>query len=57
MNYEEYLNDVPVPEMDKKSNGGLIPDNTTKWGTWLRKNDPIAFEVGYNEWDVKRLFG
>lgn len=25
--YEEYLNDVPVPEMDKKSNGGMIPDN------------------------------
>lgn len=46
--YEQYLNAFPVSEDDKKSNGGRIPDQA-KYGTWLRKNDPIAFNVGYNE--------
>jgi hypothetical protein len=47
--YEEYLNDFPVPDHDAKSAGGRIPDNA-KYGTWLRKNDPIAFNVGYSDW-------
>lgn len=47
--YEEYLNDLPIPEEDKRSNGGLIPDNS-KYGSWIRKNDPIQFEVAYSEW-------
>ena len=46
--YEEYLNEVETPEDDLKSNGGRIPD-TSKYGTWLRKNDPIMFNVGYSE--------
>lgn len=46
--YEEYLNDHSIPEDDKRSNGGRIPDHV-KYGTWLRRNDPIAFSVGYNE--------
>ena len=29
---------------------GIIPDNLWyKYGSWLRRNDPIAFEVGYND--------
>ena len=46
--YEIELNETGVPESDKKSNGGRIPDYTN-YGRWLRKNDPIAFECGYNE--------
>ena len=46
--FEEYLNEIGTPEDDKKSNGGRIPDYC-KYGTWLRKNDCIAFEVGYSE--------
>jgi hypothetical protein len=46
--YEEYLNELEIPEDDKRSNGGRIPDHC-KYGTWLRNNDPIAFNVGYNE--------
>lgn len=46
--YEEYLNEFDIPEDDKKSNGGRIPDSS-KLGTWMRKNDPIAFNVGYHE--------
>lgn len=47
--FENYLNNFEIPENDLKSNGGRIPDNA-KYGTWLRKNDPIAFNVGYNEY-------
>ncbi len=47
--YEEYLNEIGTPDHDLKSNGGRIPDHC-KYGTWLRKNDPIAFEVGFNDW-------
>lgn len=46
--YEEYLNELGTPEDDKKSNGGRIPD-TSKYGNWLRRHDPIAFQVGYND--------
>jgi hypothetical protein len=47
-NYEKYLNEIGTPEDDKKSNGGRIP-NHSKYGNWMRKNDPIAFEVGFRE--------
>jgi hypothetical protein len=50
--YEEYLNEIGIPEHDKRSNGGRIPDHA-HYGAWLRKNDPIAFEVGFNEWDPR----
>lgn len=46
--YQDYLNDVGTPEDDKKSNGGRIPDHA-EYGRWLRRNDPIAFNVGYND--------
>jgi len=47
--YEEYLNELGTPEADKRSNGGRIPDNSG-YGSWMRRNDVIAFSVGYNEW-------
>lgn len=46
--HEDYLNMLGIPEDDKKSNGGRISDYA-KYGTWLRKKDPIAFEVSYHE--------
>lgn len=48
--YENWVNQVPVADDDLRSNGGRIPDRTQNYGTWLRRNDPIAFEVGYQEW-------
>ena len=49
--FEAYLNDfISIPEDDKKSNGGRIPDHS-KYGAWMRKNDPIAFQVGFREWN------
>ncbi len=46
----EYLNELGVPEDDKKSNGGRIPD-FCKYGEWLKRNDPIAFNLGYQEFE------
>lgn len=50
-NYELYLNEIGTPEDDKKSNGGRVPDYAN-YGVWLRKNDPIAFQVGFREWEI-----
>ena len=47
--YVNYLNEIGIPEDDKRSNGGRIPDHV-KYGEWIRKNDPIAFNVGYSEY-------
>jgi hypothetical protein len=49
--YEEYLNEVGIPEHEQTENEGRVPiPYEYKYGTWLRKHDPIAFNVGYNEW-------
>ena len=47
--YQEWLNELEVPSSDCKSAGGRIPDYA-KLGDWMRRNDPIAFRVGYMEW-------
>jgi hypothetical protein len=52
ISYERHLNQLGIPENDKKSNGGIIPDYV-KFGTWLRVNNPDAFENGYREWKAK----
>ena len=49
--YVIYLNEVGIPDDDKKSNGGRIPDNA-EYGEWLRRNDPIAFNVKFHS--IKR---
>ena len=48
--YEKYLNEIGTPEEDKKSNGGRISD-CANYGRWLRINDQIAFEIGFQEWE------
>jgi chromosome segregation ATPase len=49
--YVEYLNEIGVPEEDHPENGGRVSYKfINRYGEWLRKNDPIAFEVGYREW-------
>jgi len=47
--YENFLNELGIPNSDLISNGGRIRDGS-KYGSWLRRNDSIAFEVGYREW-------
>jgi hypothetical protein len=49
ISYERHLNQTGIPVADKKTNGGQIPDYV-KYGTWLRVNNPDAFEDGYRQW-------
>jgi hypothetical protein len=55
-NYEECLNqNSPSQGSDEWIIGGKIRMNlmwSNKYGTAIRKYDPIAFEVGYNEWKL-----
>lgn len=44
--YIAQLDEIPIPEDDLKSNGGMIPDDAL-YGEWLYKNDPIAFSIGF----------
>ena len=53
--FENYLNELQIPEDDKQSNGGCIPNNC-KYGTWIRKHDPIAFTVAYNEYIQEHVY-
>lgn len=49
--YVELLNEIGVPEYDHPENGGRFPyKHLNTYGLWLRKNDPIAFRVGYSDW-------
>lgn len=47
-NVEEWLNEIGIPNSDAKSLGGRIPDHA-KYGSWLRRNDPIAFYCAVND--------
>ena len=47
--YVEFLNSIGGSEYDLKSNGGRIPDSAN-YGKWIRRNDPIAFNTGFQEW-------
>lgn len=51
--YQDELNELEVPADDRQSNGGRIPDHA-KLGDWMRRNDPIAFQVGYQEHERER---
>ena len=51
--YEEHLNSNSPSDPDEYIIGGKMRFKyfwDDEYGTALRKYDPIAFEVGYNEW-------
>lgn len=52
--YEKYLNqNSPEQGSEQWIIGGTIRMHhmwTNQYGTALRKYDPVAFNVGYNEW-------
>lgn len=53
--YEVVLNHAGPPDHDHPANGGRVSwANLPRYGTWLRRCDPIAFEVGYNEYIRER---
>ena len=56
-NYEKYLNENS-PEVESESwiIGGKRRERLAanqKYGTALKLHDPIAFQVGYNDWKLK----
>lgn len=56
--YEEFLNGLPMNE-DEFIMGGKFRErycNVGKYGTCLRKYDPVAFEVGYREWEEENQY-
>ena len=51
-NYKEYLDEIaPEVESDEWIIGGKRRRGS--YGNALRKHDPIAFEVGYREWQAE----
>ena len=46
--YEDYLNEIGENIQGE--------DYHKNYGTWLRRNDPIQFSVGYNEWVQERNY-
>lgn len=47
--YENYLNEIGLSlDEDRFIIGGKKRNG--KYGAMLRKHDPIAFSVGYNDW-------
>lgn len=53
LNFELFLNDYGIPEHEKESLGGNIPDHE-KYGSWLRRNNPNVFENLYNVWKYEQ---
>ena len=53
--YEEYLNEIGLSlSSDEFIIGGKQRAQWGEYGRLLRKYDPIAFEVGYQEWKNER---
>lgn len=54
--YEEALNESGCPDDDMAPHGRIPASHINMYGTWLRANDPIAFNVGFNEYilEIKR---
>ena len=52
LTYEYYVNELGCPEHDHPENGGRVSwSMVNRYGSWLRRHDPIAFDVGYREWE------
>jgi len=52
--YEEYLNELGCPDEDMAPDGRVPHSHMLAYGAWLRIHDPIAFNVGFNEWMLER---
>jgi len=56
--YEKFLNELSPPQgSDEWIIGGVIRMSAMwlqEYGKAVRKHDPIAFNVGYNEWQLNK---
>lgn len=49
--YERYLNELPASyEMCWIGGKNIFYNQRCKYGSYMRKHDPIAFECGFNDW-------
>lgn len=52
--HEEWLNELEVPSDDHPENNGRVPwSMVNRYGSWMRKHDPIAFQVSYQERELQ----
>lgn len=55
--YMDFLDEIGVPEHDHPESGGRVPWNMVdNYGMWLYKNDQIAFNVGFQEWEAESRY-
>ena len=59
-NYEDYLNDIYNIDEGLDVGEYMLPQAkrllmSGKYGSALRKYDPVAFNVGFNEWQPNRF--
>jgi len=47
--YEDWLNELGCPDDDMAPHGRVPSSYTNSYGTWLRQNDPIAFNLGFHK--------
>ena len=52
--YEEWLNELGCPDDDMAPHGRMPASYIDRYGTWLRRHDPIAFNIGFHEWVLER---
>lgn len=52
--YEEKLNKYTYEEFELVWGDDRPSKRVKKYGTWLRKNDPLLFLVGYNTWQMRK---
>jgi len=52
--YEEWLNELGCPDDDMAPDGRVPVSHMNSYGTWLRQNDPIAFNVGLHKYELER---
>ena len=49
------LNEIEVPDHDHPENDGRVPWAwINEYGEWLFQNDPIAFQVYFNEQNLNK---
>lgn len=54
--FEMDLNRIGPPDDDSEQAGGRVPSGA-KYGAWLRRNDPVMFDVGFHEWEREKRAG
>lgn len=47
--FQLVLNNEGAPDHELEVNGGRLKEGT-RYGTWLRRNDPIQYGILFKEW-------